>query len=127
MAAPQFCEEITSKIAVSQNNRPKRQVLALVRFGEIRQAYPEQLDKPVVYSTAITEAGIVAYASRGQEHVLWAAATLVERDWGSGGSLMISRIIDDLIGRDDIKGVEMWLKVAERLEQLQDTQAGSSD
>ncbi len=69
----------------------------------------------------------MAYASRGQEHVLWAAATLVERDWGSGGSLMISRIIDDLIGRDDIKGVEMWLKVAERLEQLQDTQAGSSD
>lgn len=56
--------------------------------------------------------------SASREYLLWAAALLVERDYGSMGSDFINRLIDDLITEDDVKGVEMWLKVAEKFDSL---------
>ena len=50
--------------------------------------------------------------------MLWAAAALVEREHGIEGDRIISGIIDELIRDDDIKGVELWVKVAERFEKL---------
>lgn len=58
------------------------------------------------------------YITTGQERVLWAAAALVERKHGKDGDRIISEIIDELIRNDDIKGVELWVKVAERYELL---------
>lgn len=53
-----------------------------------------------------------------REYLLWAAALLVERDYGTDGRVFLEAMIDDLLLKDDIKGVEMWLRVAERLEAL---------
>lgn len=58
------------------------------------------------------------HITAGQERVLWAAAALVEREHGSEGDRIISGIIDQLIRDDDIRGVELWVRVAERYEQL---------
>lgn len=60
----------------------------------------------------------MSYITTGQERVLWAAAALVEREHGRDGDKVISGIIDELIRDDDIKGVELWVKVAERYEVL---------
>lgn len=54
----------------------------------------------------------------GQERILWAAAALVEREHGRDGDRIISGIIDQLMREDDIRGVELWCKVAERFEKL---------
>ncbi len=60
----------------------------------------------------------MGYFKAGSERVLWAAAALVEREHGQNGDRVISDIIDDLMRDDDIKGVELWAKVAERYERL---------
>jgi len=60
----------------------------------------------------------MGYIGTGQERVLWAAAALVEREHGRNGERIISGIIDQLIREDDVKGVELWVKVAERYERL---------
>ena len=54
----------------------------------------------------------------GQERILWAAAALVEREHGREGDRIISGIIDQLMHDDDVRGVELWLKVSERYEKL---------
>ena len=68
----------------------------------------------------------MAYITTGQERVLWAAAALVEREHGTEGDRIISGIIDELMRDDDIKGVELWVKVAERFEKLAERHGGET-
>jgi len=54
-----------------------------------------------------------------REHILWAAALLVEKHYGSGGSRYIAERIGDLVLEDDVAGVEMWLRISRCFETLQ--------
>ena len=50
----------------------------------------------------------------GREHVVWAAAIWLEKHYGALGPSVIAERIDTLMLEDDIVGVEMWQKIAER-------------
>ena len=53
-----------------------------------------------------------------REHVVWAAAIWVEKHFGAQGPGFIAERIDTLMLEDDIVGVEMWQKIAERYNAL---------
>lgn len=54
----------------------------------------------------------------GREHVVWAAALWVEKHYGAQGPGFIAERIGSLVLEDDIVGVEMWQKIAERFDLL---------
>jgi hypothetical protein len=54
----------------------------------------------------------------GREHVVWAAALWLEKHYGALGPSIIAERIDTLMLEDDIVGVEMWQKIAERYDTL---------
>lgn len=53
-----------------------------------------------------------------REHVVWAAAIWVEKNYGEDASGFIAQRIGAHVLKDDIMGVEMWQKIAERYESL---------
>jgi hypothetical protein len=53
-----------------------------------------------------------------REHVVWAAALWIEKNFGAQGPGFISERINTLMLEDDIVGVEMWLKIGERYSAL---------
>ncbi len=49
-----------------------------------------------------------------REHLEWVAALLLEKRFGEGAIDVIDRKIRHLIEDDDVVGVEMWHRIAER-------------
>lgn len=43
---------------------------------------------------------------------------MVEKRYGAEADSFIEGMIDDLVLKDDVAGVEMWLKIATALDQL---------
>jgi hypothetical protein len=60
-----------------------------------------------------------------REHVVWAGALWVEKHYGEQGPAFITQRIGSLVLEDDIVGVEMWQKIAERYEALRDRSANA--
>jgi len=54
-----------------------------------------------------------------REHILWAAALLVEKHHGTRGAQYIAERIGELVLEDDIAGVEMWLRISRCFDTLQ--------
>jgi hypothetical protein len=53
-----------------------------------------------------------------REHVVWAGALCVEKQYGEAGPSYILHRIGALIDEDDINGVEMWAKIGEAFDLL---------
>lgn len=53
-----------------------------------------------------------------KEHVVWAGAICVEKQYGDDGAVFIHARIGDLMDDNDIMGVEMWAKIGSAYDRL---------